>query len=91
MRLTDWRGNEYGVRDTVFYSTRYGDSTEVVEGEVLSIEEREEERYDWHTRQRVPHMVTRVQVCGIRGSSSKKRSGHPAWPNIENITAVTNG
>jgi hypothetical protein len=91
MRLTDWRGNEYGVGDRVLYSTHHGNQTEIVEGEVLDIREVEQERYDWATRKRVLHMVTRVKIRGIRGSVSNERLGHPAWPNIENITAVTNG
>ncbi|TQF03948.1 hypothetical protein E6W39_19040 [Kitasatospora acidiphila] len=91
MRLTDWRGNEYGVGDKVFYPTGYGSGSEMVLGEVLAIEECEEERWSYQTRERVSHTVTRVKVQGIKGSMSGERDGHPAWPNIKNITVIDHG
>lgn len=36
-RLTDWRGNEYGVGDTILYPRQSGHSTEIVEGVVEMI------------------------------------------------------
>jgi hypothetical protein len=37
MRLTDWRGNEYGVGDTVLYPRVSGRSAEISEGTVTDI------------------------------------------------------
>lgn len=36
-RITDWRGNEYGVGDTILYPRQSGHSTEIVEGVVEMI------------------------------------------------------
>lgn len=37
MRLTDWRGNEYGVGDTVIYGRQSGRCVELQEGVVVDI------------------------------------------------------
>ncbi|QFG25475.1 hypothetical protein [Actinomadura sp. WMMB 499] len=38
MKLTDWRGNEYGVGSIVLYSQYlYNQKTQVLEGEVVDI------------------------------------------------------
>ncbi|WP_157536531.1 hypothetical protein [Kitasatospora mediocidica] len=37
MRLTDWRGNEYGVGDTILYARMSGRSCEISEATVVDI------------------------------------------------------
>lgn len=37
MKLTDWRGNEYGAGDTIFYPRMSGRSCEIVEATVVDI------------------------------------------------------
>lgn len=37
MKLTDWRGNEYGVGDTVLYARMSGRSCEISEATVVDI------------------------------------------------------
>ena len=49
MRVTDWRGNEYGVGDRVVYGRMSGRSVEMQEGVVLDIWEtyQDRENYKW--------------------------------------------
>lgn len=37
MKLTDWRGNEYGIGDTIFYPRMSGRSCEICEATVMDI------------------------------------------------------
>lgn len=50
-RLTDWRGNEYGVGDLIVYATSGGSSGAfITEAEVLAIEEYPDWREIMHLR-----------------------------------------
>ncbi|TDB90942.1 hypothetical protein E1264_03815 [Actinomadura sp. KC216] len=47
MKLTDWRGNEYGVGDLVLYPRMSGRSCEVREARVLDIWQVHYDDYKW--------------------------------------------
>jgi hypothetical protein len=98
MRLTDWRGNEYGVGDTVIYPRQAGHSVEVKEGVVTDITKfYRDSDYNW---QRMPEECLTVgnPKTEIRVKVQPSRSSRftywgeeykPATlTNIENITLM---
>jgi hypothetical protein len=63
MRLTDWRGNEFGVGDIIIYSTVSGSSPVATEAEVVEIEPREK---NWKTPSGVRLKVRPIRTTGWR-------------------------
>lgn len=98
MRLTDWRGTEYGVGDTVIYPRQSGRSVEVKEAVVLDISKFYRDS-DWNWQRMPEEGLTvgnpkteiRVKVqpfkasrFGYRDEKFKPATIH----NIENITVL---
>lgn len=69
-KLTDWRGNEYGVGDIVLYATSQSSSVEMHEGTVLEIAEKKHSWKDEYTT------VLKVQPTKSASSYSTKTT---AW------------
>lgn len=82
-RITDWRGNEYGVGDTILYPRQSGHSVEIAEGVVEMIFQ---SAPTYNSR---PGGLT-VRVTITRASRFKMYSArkHSDITIIENITKV---
>ncbi|WP_282203928.1 hypothetical protein [Kitasatospora fiedleri] len=98
MRLTDWRGAEYGVGDIVLYPRMSGRSCEMQEGTVTDIyvAVRDPETYGW---KRLAEGATpdgqptemRVQILPTRSSREFFRWGVPkpvTLTIVKNVTAL---
>lgn len=97
MRLTDWRGNEYGIGDLVLYPRMSGRSCEMQEGTVTSVHlvYRDPERWEW---KRVADGVEppegsdteeRVQILPSRSSRDFSRWGKPKPVTLTIVGNVT--
>jgi hypothetical protein len=90
-RLTDWRGNEYGVGSKILYPRSEGRSVEMQEGIVEKITPRRVTRYNYQTKRDETKTEHTVQVRQTRSSR------FTAWTEAKlvtitvwrNITAVT--
>ena len=91
LRLTDWRGVEYGVGSKILYPRSEGRSVEMQEGIVEKITPRRVTRYNYQTKRDETKTEHTVQVRQTRSSR------FTAWTEAKlvtitvwrNITAVT--
>jgi hypothetical protein len=101
VRLTDWRGNEYGVGDTVIYPRQSGRSVEVKEAVVLDISKFYRDS-DWNWQRMPeegltvgnPETEIRVKVQPFRSSRFNYSDEYrPAtitnWQNITYLEAAS--
>lgn len=103
MKLTDWRGNDYGVGATVIYPRQSGRSVEVKEAVVLDIYEVYRDPEDWSWK-RLPEgelmpddrpVELRVRVQPFKASRFTPWAGDEDFKpatliNVENITVLEN-
>jgi len=88
-KLTDWRGNDYGVGDLVLYPRASGRSLEMQVGTVVAIKPYGYKRYPYDDSDEVEEMRHKVVIHPIN-SSRFSTGGYRSVEKDVTITITTN-